>query len=121
MVMADLDGDGDLDIAVNNLRGFAQWFENQLCGGSSVEVLLEQPHSANRSAVGAVVRLQTDDGVQRRDVRASGGYLSGDPLRLHFGLPAGAEPQLMEITWPDGAVSHLNELAADRQYVVSRE
>ena len=33
MVMADLDGDGDIDIVVNNLRGPARLFENQLCRG----------------------------------------------------------------------------------------
>jgi hypothetical protein len=33
MVLADLDADGDLDIVVNNLRGPARLFENQLCRG----------------------------------------------------------------------------------------
>lgn len=121
MVMADLDNDGDLDIVVNNLRGFAQWFENRTCGGSGVEVVLEQPQSSNRNAVGATVLLHTDRGVQRRDVRASGGYLSGDPLRLHFGLPAGAEVQLLEITWPDGAMSRIDALPAAARLIVTRE
>jgi hypothetical protein len=132
MVMADLDADGDLDIVVNNLRGFAQWFENRLCGGQGLEVILQQPPStaqeagtaptigANTGAIGAVARLITDRGVQRRDLRASGGYLSGDPLRLYFGLPPGAAAQALEITWPDGAVSRVANVAAGTQMVVTR-
>lgn len=122
MVMADMDGDGDLDIVVNNLRSFAQLFENQLCSGSGLEVALQQPQGGNYNAVGAVVRLYTRQGsIQQRDVRASGGYLSGDPLRLHFGLPEGANPAQLEIVWPDGALSRVEGPAANTRIVVTRQ
>ncbi|MFN8371389.1 MAG: VCBS repeat-containing protein [Anaerolineae bacterium] len=66
MSMADLDGDGDLDIVVNNLRGAAQLFENQLCQGSSLEVELTWLNSGNTHAVGARLALHTDSGVLYR-------------------------------------------------------
>ena len=61
MSMADLDGDGDLDIVVNNLRQPAQLFENRLCGGQSLLVDLRWPGSANTHAIGAELTLKTRD------------------------------------------------------------
>lgn len=105
MVMADMDNDGDLDIVVNNLRGFAHLHENQLCSGASLQVDLAWSGSQNINAIGAQLALHTDKGILRRDVRASGGYLSGDPMRVHFGFPAEAQLGRLEIEWPDGEVS----------------
>ena len=121
MTMADLDNDGDLDIVVNNLRSFAQIFENQLCTGKSIQVDLTWSHSLNRHAVGAQVMLYTDRGAYRRDVRASGGYLSGDPTRVHFGFPAGTRLDALEVQWPDGAISILQELTPNRRIHIVRE
>jgi hypothetical protein len=105
MSMADFDGDGDLDIVVNNLRSPAQIFENQLCGGASLMVSLAQPDAQNRDAIGAKVRLLTDSGMLLRVVRSASGYLAGDPSNIHFGFPVGADLDHLEIQWPDGAMS----------------
>ena len=121
MSMADLDGDGDLDIVVNNLRTQARLFENQLCEGSSLQVDLFWPGSANTRALGSTLVVRSGSHAQVRQVRASSGYLSGDPARVHFGLPDGDRPEWLETRWPDGGVSGLGDLEAGSLLGVTRD
>ncbi|MEZ4592063.1 MAG: FG-GAP-like repeat-containing protein [Chloroflexota bacterium] len=120
MSLADLDNDGDLDIVVNNLRSQAQLFENQLCSGASLQVDLRWPESANRFALGAKLILHTTTGSYTRDVRANSGYLSGDATRVHFGFPVESQLLALEIIWPDGAVTVVNDIAANTLLGVER-
>jgi hypothetical protein len=110
MVMADLNNDGRLDIVVSNLRSQAQLFENRLCEGTAVEVELRGPASLNSRALGARLAMHTDRGIFTREVRAESGYLSGEPPRVHFGVPRGAEIQELVITYPDGAEAHVAQI-----------
>ena len=105
MSMADLDGDGDLDIVINNLATRARLFENRLCGGDHLQIDLRWPTAANRYALGARVYLDTSTGSYLRTVRAASGYLSGDAPRLHFGVPPGSRLLAARIVWPDGRPS----------------
>lgn len=120
MTMSDLDNDGDLDIVVNNLRQSAQLFENSLCGGSGLQVALRWPTTANPYGIGAELRLQTSNGLLLRDVRVASGYLSGDPVRVHFGFPQDTTIEALEIIWPDGAHSQVVAPSAGHLLEVTR-
>ena len=117
--LADFDGDGDLDIVVNNLASRAQLFENRTCEGTSVQVDLHQS-GGNTRAIGAVVLLHTSDGIQRRDIRSASGYLFGDPQRVHFGSSHDTLLQALEVRWPDGAVSTIQDPPTDALVSVYR-
>lgn len=121
MSLADLDNDGDLDIAVNNLGSTAMLFENQLCGGDSIVVDLRQRGIGNGQGIGSRLTLYADSGVYQRDVTAVSGYLSGDSSRVHFGFPAGATLQLLAIHWNDGEYSEVEGLKPNTLLKATRE
>jgi len=120
MSMADLDGDGDLDIVINNLMDTATLFENQLCGGNNLTVSLHQPGTANPDAIGAHLLLHTDAGTIQREIRVASGYLSGDIPQAHFGFASDRTIEALEIIWPDGEITRLEDIAANRFLHITR-
>ena len=121
MSLADMDGDGDLDVVVNNLLSPAKLFENRLCAGPAIEVDLRWLGRGNGAGIGAQLILQTDHGEYRRDVTALSGYLSGDSSRIHFGFPAEASLQRLSIRWHDGEYSEIEDMQANMLITVTRD
>ena len=111
MSFADLDNDGDLDVVVNNFAAPSVLFENRLCGGAALQVELHWDGSLNSRAIGALLRLHTSGGRYVREMRAGSGYLSSLPARVHFGLgdAAGTGLRRLEVIWPDGSTSHIDD------------
>jgi hypothetical protein len=121
MVMADLDRDGDLDIAVNNLRSPAALFENRLCGGVGLQLDLRQATGGNSHAVGAQAVVATDSNRWVRTVHVADSYLSGRAPRLHFGLGNQDQDVQVAIEWPDGQYTTIGGVVPGSLVTVIRE
>ena len=108
MAMADFNGDGRLDIVVNNLRSPSVIFENQLCGGTPMTIRLRWSGKQNVSGFGSMVTVRTTAGTFTRLVNPTGGYLTGLDGLVQVGL-GGAKVESIDVTWPDGAKSTIRK------------
>lgn len=114
---ADLDGDGDMDLVLNNTDTVAFIYRNQTIedgpeGHAFLRVQL-QGNKLNKAALGARVDLYAGTLHLVREVQAARGYLSSVDPTLHFGLGAARSVDSMVIRWPDGYVNVLKELAVN--------
>jgi hypothetical protein len=127
-MMADLNGDGLLDIVIVNRWDKAQLWRGVGAGtadtplpmGQWLQVRLQQT-GGNRDAVGAWVEVDLGERIIRQELTVGGGHASGNLGWMHFGLGANADPARkvkLRVQWPHGAWSEWHTLTANQFYNV---
>ncbi len=118
---ADIDGDGDLDLALTEVGGPARVLRNdQSTGNNWLRLKLVQP-APNPDAIGATVVLEYGGKTERRMVMPSRGYLSSMELPLTFGLGDTTRADTVHVLWPDGTEQTLTDVAANRTVIIERK
>jgi hypothetical protein len=115
---ADIDNDGDLDLAVTANGGAARLFRNEAGSRNNWLRVRTVGTKSNRDGIGARVTLTTASGKPWGVVRTGSSYLSQSELALTFGLGSAGKAARVEVAWPSGIVDTLTEVAANQTITV---
>jgi len=119
-VLADLNRDGFLDRVGRDLWGPAHMYLSRCDDSAWLTVQLEQP-GANPSAIGAQVTASVGEQRWTRWVHAGSTSLSsGGPAEVHFGLGSIGQIDKLEVLWPDGAHSVLEDVETRARMQIER-
>jgi hypothetical protein len=115
VAFGDLDNDGRIDAVVTTLNGAVKLFHNVSNTGNHWILLRLTGTRSNRMAIGAKLRITTDDGrLQWNEVTTAVGYACSSDCRVHFGLGTSRLIRELEIIWPSRTRQVLHNVGADR-------
>src|SRR5688500_14132841 len=117
----DLDGDGALDLVVNNVNQEAFIYRNNARAQTEnryLQVKLEG-EGTNRFAIGSKVTVRDGSAMFFQELVPSRGFQSSVDYVLTFGLGA-SDTVTVTVEWPDGRVSTLPSVSANQRLVVKQ-
>jgi hypothetical protein len=109
----DIDNDGDIDVAVNNVHETPSLYRLDTTHAAWVALRLVGTRS-NRSAIGARVRTSAGGRTFADEVRGGGSYYSQNDLRIHAALGEATKVDRVTVRWPSGLTQTWDDLPVNR-------
>jgi enediyne biosynthesis protein E4 len=121
--LADLDGDGDLDLIINNIDQPAFLYRNNTSEKTKnnwIRFALTDKKTG-RTPLNARIEITRPNGdILMEEYKTVRGYQSAMEPILHFGL--GKDPAIssIRVVWPDQSVSYLKDKAVNKLHTIDR-
>jgi enediyne biosynthesis protein E4 len=123
MAYGDLDNDGDLDLVVNNLERTAFVYRNNAREKSKnhfIQFELYDGKSQN-TVLNSRVKVYSGGETQLVEYAFIRGYASAMQPVAHFGLGQSTSVEKVEIYWPDGTYTNLQNPAIDKKHRINKK
>ncbi len=118
VAVADIDNDGDLDMAVSSTGHTVRLYINHEGERRSWAKFRVHGRRTDTWGIGARVDVRVGQVWRTREIIAGSAYKSQDDLVAHFGLGDAKVIDEARITWRGGASSTMTNLAANTTYTV---
>jgi hypothetical protein len=119
----DYDNDGDLDIVAASFDGPIWLYTNNTQNNHGIIFELDDK-KGNRNGIGSRIIIHYGDNGDKhqiREIKASGGFVSFDAPRAHFGLGEHPVVSKVEVIWSTGEKTELSgEFKAGHKYRIER-
>jgi len=118
----DLDGDGDLDLVVNNVNMEAFVFRNesrQILKNNYLQFQLNG-NAGNTFAIGTSVKLYFGDNIIIQELQPSRGFQSSMDYVMTIGLGEQEKIDSIQVLWPNNMVTFLENVKVNQKLILSQ-
>ncbi|HEV3143672.1 MAG TPA: CRTAC1 family protein [Gemmataceae bacterium] len=115
LAVADMDGDGGLDLLVTTIGGRARLFRNVAPNRGHWLLVRAVDPALHRDAYGAEIKVYAQGRSWVRWINPATSFLCSNDVRAHFGLGAVPNVDSIEVLWPSGEREIFDGCAADQK------
>lgn len=110
MLFGDIDMDGDVDVVLCQSNRPTVILSNEVGNANAWLTVKLVGTDGNTDAIGAQVQLEAGGMTFLREIICGASYLSGNDLRICFGLGDATRVNNLQIRWHNGSTQKLEEL-----------